>query len=94
MAQMLEYRVGQIPQTYMALLDCLLTPGLLEHEGCVPSVVRLLGTFFETNASQILDRLVCRLFYGIFSDFFLIFFFTDDGPGNVPASHFYQKIRP
>ena len=58
MAQMLERRRGEIPSFYMALLDHLLKPVLLEHEGCVPSVVRLLGTFFDVNAAQIADRTV------------------------------------
>ncbi|XP_055337167.1 exportin-2-like [Paramacrobiotus metropolitanus] len=59
-AQLLENRAGSslIPSEYMMLLDPLLNPQLLrDNETQVPSVVRLLGAYFEANASQVVGRL-------------------------------------
>ncbi|OQV15127.1 Exportin-2 [Hypsibius exemplaris] len=77
MAQMLEYRVGEIPVFYLQLLDHLLNPALLEHEGCVPSVVRLLGTFFDVNPGQMTDRLIMVL--GMFKRLILTKKFDHEG---------------
>lgn len=58
LALLLEHRSGEIPSAYMVLLDPLLNPGLLENESHIPSIVRLLGAYFEANALQITSRLV------------------------------------
>ncbi|KAG8192798.1 hypothetical protein JTE90_019116 [Oedothorax gibbosus] len=88
----LEFQESPVPNHYMALFPCLLSPVLWERTGNIPALSRLMQAFIEKGANQIVEAQRLNGVLGIFQK--LLSSKSNDHEGFFILQRLVEHVQP